>query len=154
MEFQHRYVFEAAREQVFDAMTDPDTVAACLPGCDALEPLGDNRYQATMTVGVAAVKGRFRGSVELRDLDRPASYTLKVDGRGGAGFARGEARIAIQDEGSSSLVEVHASAQVGGPVARVGQRLLAGTAKLIADKFFSCLRQKIDARLEPRGVSS
>lgn len=143
MEFRNRYVFEAGREQVFDAMTNPDTVAACLPGCDALESLGDNRYQATMTVGVAAIKGRFRGTVELCELDRPASYTLRVDGRGGAGFAKGEARVAIQEDGASSLVEVEAKAQVGGPVARVGQRLLAGTAKMIADKFFSCLRKRI-----------
>ncbi len=154
MEFRNRYVFEAGREQVFDAMTNPATVAACLPGCDALESLGDNRYQATMTVGVAAIKGRFRGTVELCDLDRPASYTLRVDGRGGAGFAKGEARIAIQEDGSSSLVEVQAKAQVGGPVARVGQRLLGGTAKMIADKFFSCLRQKIAGLVELRDTAS
>ncbi len=144
MEFRNRYEFEAAPAQVFDAMTDPATVAACLPGCETLEPLGDNRYQATMTIGVAAVKGRFKGTVELCDLERPNSFALRVDGRGNAGFAKGEARIEITATGSSSSIGVQAKALVGGPVARVGQRLLVGTAKMVTDKFFACLRKKVE----------
>ena len=145
MVFKSRYTFDAPPEPVFDAMTDPSIVAACLPGCDALEPLGNNRYQATMTIGVAAIKGRFKGTVELRDLNRPRSYTLRVSGKGTAGFARGQAQIEIQENGSSSSVGVNAKAQVGGPVARVGQRLLGGTTKMVADKFFACLRKKVEA---------
>ncbi len=144
MDFKGRYNFDASPDRVFDAMTNPRTVAACLPGCDALEPLGDNRYQATMMIGVAAIKGRFKGTVELRDLERPVSYTLRVAGKGTVGFAKGQARIEIGESGSSSSVAVIAKAQVGGPVARVGQRLLAGTTKMVADKFFACLRQKVE----------
>ena len=143
MKFKGKYNFDASPGEVFDAMTNPATVAACLPGCDALEPLGDNRYQATMTIGVAAIKGRFKGTVELRDLDRPRSYTLRVAGKGTVGFAKGQARIEIHGQGAASLVNVQAKAQVGGAVARVGQRLLAGTTKMVADKFFACLRTKV-----------
>lgn len=145
MNFKGKYNFDASPGDIFDAMTNPGTVAACLPGCDALEPLGDNRYQATMTIGVAAIKGRFKGTVELCDLDRPRSYTLRVSGKGSVGFARGQARIDIHEQGASSLVAVQAKAQVGGAVARVGQRLLAGTTKMVADKFFACLRTKVGA---------
>ena len=153
MEFKNRYVFNADREEVFDAMTDPEAVAACLPGCEGLEALGGNRYRATMTVGVAAIKGRFQGTVELCDLDRPASYALRVEGRSSVGFAKGEARIEIEASDSASQVEVRAKAQVGGPVARVGQRLLAGTAKMIADKFFSSLRARIETSARVRDGS-
>ncbi len=144
MDFKSAYRFAAEPREVFDALTDPQTVASCLPGCDELEPLGENCYQAEMTLGVAAIKGRFRGTVELHDLNRPASFTLRVAGKGTAGFARGEARISISECDSSSSVAVRAKAQVGGPVARVGQRLLVGTAKMITDKFFACLRKKIE----------
>ncbi len=147
MEFHSQYLFQASPEPVFDALTDPGTVAACLPGCDGLEPLGGNRYEATLTVGIAAIRGRFKGIVEIRDLNRPSSYALSVNGRGPAGFAKGETRVEIRQDGSSSLVEVRAKAQVGGPVARVGQRLLGGTAKMIADKFFACLREKVEGQL-------
>ena len=143
MLFKSRHEFAAQPEAVFDAMTDPQVVAACLPGCDGLDPIGENRYEATMTVGIAAIKGRFRGTVELCDLQRPSSYALRVNGRGSIGFSKGEARIEIEAQGEGSLVSVEAKAQVGGAVARVGQRLLAGTAKTMADKFFASLRDHV-----------
>lgn len=145
MVFKTLYEFDAAPGEVFDAMTDPCVVASCLPGCDVLEPLGGNRYEATMTIGVAAIKGRFKGTVELRDLNRPFSYGIHVNGKGPAGFARGRGEIEISERGSSSSVSVQARAQVGGPVARVGQRLLAGTTKMVTDRFFACLRKKVEA---------
>ena len=131
MDFRGTYEFNATPERVFDALTDPASVAGCIPGCDTLEPLGDDRYRATMTLGVAAIKGRFRGTVALREKDRPSAFVLQVDGKGTAGFARGEARIEISKSDGGSSVAVSAKARVGGTVARVGQRLLAGTAKRV-----------------------
>lgn len=145
MVFKSRYEILATPEEVFDAMIAPETVAACLPGCDRLEPIGNRRYQATMTIGIAAIKGRFKGTVELRNLDRPVSYELRINGRGPAGFARGSSSVVLSDGETGTSVKVQAKAQVGGPVARVGQRLLAGTAKMVADRFFGCLRKKIES---------
>lgn len=82
MDFNSKYEFDAAPEAVFDALTAPATVAGCLPGCEALRPLGGDRYEAAMTIGVAAIKGRFRGTVAMRELQRPNSFTLQVDGKG------------------------------------------------------------------------
>ena len=148
MELKGNYEFAAAPEQVFEALTSPVSVAGCLPGCDELEPLGEDRYQATMTLGIAAIKGRFRGTVAIREQDRPKSFLLQVEGKGTAGFAKGEARVEISATDTGSSVAVQAKARVGGPVARVGQRLLAGTAKMITDKFFACLRQQVDSETE------
>lgn len=145
MELRGHYEFAATPGQVFDALTSPVSVAGCLPGCDELEPLGDDRYQATMVLGIAAIKGRFKGTVAIREQRRPESFLLQVNGKGSAGFARGEARIEIAETGAGSAVAVKAKARVGGPVARVGQRLIAGTAKMITDKFFACLRERVEA---------
>lgn len=146
MEFRSTYEIAASTEAVFDAMTNTDLVAGCVPGCDAMEPLGNDRYRATMVLGVAAIKGRFRGIVALRDQNRPESFLLEVDGKGTAGFAKGEALVEIRETDAGCSVSVHAKARVGGPVARVGQRLIAGTAKMIADKFFACMRNRIEAQ--------
>lgn len=145
MDFNSEYEFDARPEDVFDALTTPETVAGCLPGCEALEPLGNDRYEAALTIGVAAIKGRFRGTVAMCDLQRPDSFTLQVDGKGSTGFAKGEARIEIASSEAGSTVMVRSSAKVGGPIARVGQRLLVGTAKMVADKFFACLRKQVEA---------
>ena len=104
-----------------------------------------------MTIGVAAIKGRFRGTVAMRELQRPNSFTLQVDGKGSTGFAKGEARIEITPNGTGSTVAVQSSAKVGGPIARVGQRLLAGTAKMVADKFFACLRNQVESNKPAHG---
>ncbi len=146
MDFNSEYEFDAPPEAVFDALTTPEAVAGCLPGCETLKPLGDDRYEAAMTIGVAAIKGRFRGTVAMRDMQRPDSFTLQVDGKGSTGFAKGEARIEIAPSAAGSTVVVQSSAKVGGPIARVGQRLLVGTAKMVADKFFACLRRQVDGQ--------
>ena len=153
MEFRSRYEFEAAPERVFDALTDPRSVAACLPGCDALEPIGENRYRAEMTLGVAAIKGRFKGTVELRDMDRPGSFAMSLEGKGTVGFAKGEAHVEIGELETGSSVTVQAKARVGGAVARVGQRLLVGTAKMVTDKFFACLRNRVEEGSPASGPS-
>lgn len=150
MDFNSEYEFEAPPEAVFDALTTPETVAGCLPGCEALTPLGDDRYEAAMTIGVAAIKGKFRGTVAMRDMQRPDSFTLQVDGKGSTGFAKGEASIEIAPNGTGSTVAVQSSAKVGGPIARVGQRLLVGTAKMVADKFFACLRRQVEGEVTAR----
>lgn len=150
MDFNSEYEFDAPPGDVFDALTTPETVAGCLPGCEALEPLGNDRYEAAMTIGVAAIKGRFRGTVAMRDMQRPDSFTLQVDGKGSTGFAKGEARIEIASSEAGSTVMVRSSAKVGGPIARVGQRLLVGTAKMVADRFFACLRRQVEgSRTDP-----
>ncbi len=145
MEFKGTYEFAAPPDLVFEALCDPTSVAHCIPGCEALEPLGNDRYQATMTLGVAAIKGRFRGVVALSGQVRPVSLNLHVEGKGSAGFAKGDARIEITESETGSSVTVRATAKVGGTVARVGQRLLVTTAKTITARFFACLREQVEA---------
>ncbi len=144
MQFQGTYEFAAPAELVFDALTNPSAVAGCIPGCEGLDPLGNDRYQATMALGIGAIKGKFQGTVALREQIRPASFVLQVAGRGSAGFANGEARIEISESDTGSSVTVRVNAKVGGAVARVGQRLLIGTAKTITGKFFACLREHVE----------
>ncbi len=145
MEIEAKYRFDADPERVFDAMIDPSVVAACLPGCEKLEPIGEREYEAVLTINIAAVAGRYRGTVRIGELNRPQSYTIAVAGRGGVGFLNGEGKVALRPEGGKTFVEVAGSAKVGGAVARVGQRLLGGVSKMITDRFFQCLKQKVDA---------
>ncbi len=143
MKFRTQYKFDADPEPVFDAMTDPEIVAHCLPGCKRLEPISADRYKAEMVLGVAAIKGRFKGTVDLLDKNRPHSYSMRVSGRGTAGYAKGQASVEIAPGESGSTVSVVAKVQIGGTVARVGQRLLVGTAKMVSDRFFACLRHQV-----------
>ncbi len=143
MDLQATYDFDAPSSRVWDLMIDPVTVAACLPGCDALEPDGVDTYKAKLTLAVAAISGSYEGRVSIVDQRRPHSYRLVVDGRGKAGFIKGEAQIELAGENGQTRVTVTGRAQVGGLMARVGQRLLGSVSKTMMDRFFYCLQQKV-----------
>ena len=142
MQVEGRYSFNAPTQKVWDLLIDPDIVAQCLPGCEKLEPLGDDQYRATLNVGIAAVSGRYAGSVSIRDKQPPRSYKLLVDGSGGPGFVKGEVAIVLAQDGDKTLVHVNGDVRVGGLVARVGQRMLGSVSKMMMDRFYACLQTK------------
>jgi hypothetical protein len=126
-------------------LNDPEVIASCLPGCDRLEPLGDDRFKANLTLAVAAISGQYTGTVAIVDKQPPQSYRLVVEGSGKAGFVKGEARVELVDESGATTVQVSGQGQVGGLMARVGQRLLGSVSQMMMDRFFACLRTKAEA---------
>ena len=145
MEITDTHNFAATPEEVWAVLMDPSAIQACLRGCRELRPLGDNRYQADISIGVGAVSGTFSATVTLSDQSPPESYRISVDATGKPGFARGSADVHLKRVDSGTEVQVSASAEVGGLIARVGQRLIEGVARMTIAGFFSCLA----ARLRP-----
>lgn len=147
MELSAVYAFDAPRRRVWDLLIDPEAIAACLPGCESMEAIGDDAYRATLTIGVAAITGRYQGTVRITDRREPERCTLVVEGKGKPGFVNGSATIALAEaDGGGTRVTVTGKASVGGTIARVGQRLLGGVSKMTLDRFFACL----DARARSR----
>lgn len=144
MDLSAEYTFDAPRQKVWDLLVDPTMVAGCLPGCDALVPVeGEiDTYRATLTIGVAAISGRYEGTVAIRDQQAPERLRLVVDGRGKAGVAQGEADITLSENSAQTIVSVAGRAQVRGTLARVGQRLLGSVSKMMMNRFFACLHDK------------
>jgi carbon monoxide dehydrogenase subunit G len=142
MDLTATYMFEAPVERVWELLMDTDAVGSCLPGCRGLHPIGPDRYEVDLAVAVAAVSGSFKGTVSVADKIAPHSYTLIVDGSGRQGFVKGEARITLEADGDRTRVLVAARADVGGLIARLGQRLLEGVGRMTMDKFYGCLAQR------------
>lgn len=145
MDIHATYTFNAPAQAVWDLLMDTERIAACIPGCDRLESLGDNRYRARLTVSLAAVSGAFDGTVAMIDQQPPSSYRLIVEGQGRGGFVNGASTIVLTDQGSTTAVDVSGQVQIGGAIARVGQRLLSSVAKMMMDRFFGCLQGKLGA---------
>jgi carbon monoxide dehydrogenase subunit G len=122
---------------------DPPAIAACLPGCQSFEPLGDDHYKVVLTAGIAAISGTFEGRVTMADKRPGESYRLLIEGRGRPGFVLGESTITLTPDGDNTVVHVAGTAQIGGLVAQVGQRLVGATARMMMDRFFACLQQKL-----------
>lgn len=143
MQLEATYVFEAPAERVWALLMDTEAVAACLPGCKGLHPIGEDRYEAELAVAVAAISGNFKGTITLQDKVPPRSYRLLVDGIGKPGFVKGHADVTLVPGGDTTTVQIKATADAGGMIARVGQRLLEGVARMTMERFYGCLAKRI-----------
>ena len=143
MQLKSSYVFDAPQDRVWDLLMDTRVVASCIPGCRELRDLGEDRYQAELVVSIAAITGNYGATIGIEDKVPPTSYRLVVQGTGRSGFMRGEASITLSPLDARTNVEVIAKADVGGAVARVGQRLLEGVGRMMMDRFFACLQSKL-----------
>lgn len=127
----------ASREVVWERLNDPGVLKECIPGCEELIKSGDNQFQAVAKMKVGPVSARFKGRVTLSDFDPPNSYKISGEGEGGvAGFAKGGATVALADREGGTLLTYNVEAQIGGKLAQLGQRLINGSAKKLADQFF------------------
>lgn len=143
MEISGSYAFAAPPARVWDLLMDPANVAACIPGCNELVPVGEDHYRARLTVALAAITGTYDGTVVISDKVYPVSYRLAVEGQGRPGFMKGIVTITLQPVEAGTIVEVSGDVQTGGAIARVGQRLISSVSKLMQDRFFGCLQGKV-----------
>ena len=149
MELSGSHKFDAPQQVVWEVLTDPDTLRRTLPGCQKFDPQPDGSYNITLSIGIAAIKGAYTGTVHLLDEKPPDSYSLKVSAKGGAGFIDGRGDFTLAPDGEENeqtLLSYTGQAQVGGKIAGVGQRLLHAGANLVAGQFFKALEKEVAAR--------
>ena len=130
----------ANREAVWAMLNEPTVLKSCIPGCESLDKDSNTEFRAVATIKIGPVKARWKGKVRFSDLDPPNSYRISGEGEGGvAGFAKGGAT-----DGGTLLCYV-VEAQIGGKLAQLGQRLIVGAAKKMADDFFGKFAQAVGA---------
>ena len=137
----------APREVVWAKLNDPEVLKACIPGCEELEKVSDTEFRATARMKVGPVSARFKGRVTLSDLDPPKGYRISGEGEGGvAGFAKGGATVALAENDSGTALTYGVEAQIGGKLAQLGQRLINGSAKKLADEFFANFAEAVQGK--------
>lgn len=150
MEMQGSRRLAITQQQAWEALNDSEVLKLCIPGCDSIEATGDNAYALVNAIKVGPVAAKFKGSIALADVDAPNSYRLNFEGNGGvAGFGKGSAQVSLtpQEEGCELAYTVHAT--VGGKIAQVGQRLIDGVAKSMAESFFKRFEEEMRRRHGP-----
>jgi len=147
MDMQGSRVLNATQEQAWQALNDPDILKACIPGCDKFELAEPNVYAVGVAIKIGPVAAKFTGKVSLMDIVPPNSYALQFEAQGGiAGFGKGESKVELKpvDGGVELNYTVHS--QVGGKIAQLGQRLIDGVAKTLAEDFFTRFEEQLQAR--------
>ena len=149
MDMEGTRALAVTQQQAWEALNDPEVLKVCIPGCDRIEATADNQYAVGVAVKVGPVSAKFNGKITLSEIQPPDSYTITFDGQGGAaGFGKGVARVRLspQQDGPGCVIAYQVQAQVGGKIAQVGQRLIDGVARSMAEDFF----RRFDAEMERR----
>ena len=138
MEMHGEMRIPAPRDAVWAKLNDPEVLKACIPGCETVDKVSDTEFTAKLTARVGPVKASFSGKVTLTDMNPPAGYTITGEGTGGvAGFAKGSAKVSLDDAGDETVLRYGVRAQVGGKLAQIGSRLIDATSRKMADEFFN-----------------
>lgn len=153
MEMQASRTLAVSQQQAWEALNDPEVLKLCIPGCDKVEPTGDNQYAVAMALKIGPVSAKFAGKITLSDIVPPESYDIAFDGSGGvAGFGKGNAQVKLVpvpiDGAGQASCELHYTvhASVGGKIAQLGQRLVDGAAKTMAEDFFKRFDNEMQRR--------
>ena len=145
----------APPDEVWSLLTDPSRLSRLLPGCERLEPDGPDRYKAAVKFGIAAISGKYAGTLEFTEKKPPHSLVLKMDGRGLLGFVKGEGPIELAAKGASDTELTYTGeAQVGGVIASVGQRMLDAAARKIVQQFFDSAKAELASTKSPAAEST
>ena len=152
LELKDDILIPAPRDVVYAALNDTDMLKAAIPGCEELIRHSETDLEAKVVLKIGPIKARFGGRVVLDQTGAPGSFSLTGEGSGGvAGFAKGGAMVTLEDRGDGTLLSYNASADVGGKIAQLGNRLIAGTAKKLADQFFTSFAAAVTAKVEAGG---
>jgi uncharacterized protein len=149
MEMTGEQIIPLTQAATWEALNDPAILKDCIPGCETIERIADNQYEVMMTAKVGPVNAKFKGKMTLTDMDPPRAYTLVFEGQGGvAGFAKGQASVALTPQDAGTRLAYTAKATVGGKLAQVGARLLDGVAKKLATQFFTAFNERAGGAAE------
>lgn len=146
MELHGTHTFDAPQQAVWHVLTDPDTLRRCLPGCQRFELQPDGAYAITLTIGIAAIKGTYTGTVQMLNEKPPDSYTLKMAAKGGVGFVDGHGDFQIiphEKNNNQTFLSYKGEAHVGGKIAGLGQRVIHAGANLVIGQFFRAMEKEI-----------
>jgi hypothetical protein len=150
MDMTGEYKIAAPRERVWEALNDANVLRQAIPGCEELNKLSDTELEASAKAKIGPVSARFKGKVTLSDLNPPESYTLTGEGSGGAaGFAKGHASVVLTPDGETTILRYTVKAMIGGKLAQLGQRLVDGAAKKMADEFFDKFSDLAGGKIAP-----
>ncbi len=149
MEMQGTRQLPVSREQAWDALNNPEVLKRCIPGCDKFELVGEHRYAVGVAIKIGPVSAKFAGTVTLQDIDPPNGYALVFDAQGGvAGFGKGESNVSLTPNDQGCELRYTVQSRIGGKLAQLGQRLVDGAAKSLAEDFFKRFEATFDAPVD------
>lgn len=152
MEISGEYTFDAPQDLVWAALQDPEVLSNAMPGGEGFTEVGDNEFEGNLKIKVGPVQGVFKGNIKLVDVVPPDSYRMEVDGKGAPGFVKATGGLKLTPQGDKTHMAYEGSAQVGGRIASVGQRLMDTSAKSIIRQSLEGLNDYLKVQVAQRAA--
>lgn len=146
MRIEGDYTFNGPREVVYDLLQDPAALADAMPGATSLTQVAPDTYDAQVSVKIGAISGIYAGTVSVREAERPTHFVLLVEGKGGAGFLKGEGTVDLEEAEGGTLIRYAGETHVGGKIAQVGQRLIQSVARKLISQGLQSLETRLQAQ--------
>ena len=144
MQISGEHRFAGPRPLLYRMLLDPKVLAAALPGVQSFDEIEPDVYQSSMQVGIAAVRGNYQGRVEVSERVPQESFRLRIEGSGRPGGGTADARVRLEEEGDQTVMHYQAEVRARGTIARLGNRLMGGAARLLLGQFCRAIEQLID----------
>ena len=155
MDMQGQRVLRVTQAQAWDALNDAEILKSCIPGCDKFELTEPNVYNVGVAIKIGPVSAKFTGKVTLTDIQAPNSYALNFEAQGGvAGFGKGESKVSLHPHAEGCELQYTVHSTVGGKLAQLGQRLIDGAAKSLAEDFFKRFDEALQAKYPAAEVAA
>jgi carbon monoxide dehydrogenase subunit G len=127
-------------QHLFDARL----MASCLPGCEELEPLTDDRYRAVVVVAMAGIKARFDLQVEITRKDEHNVWaTTRGEEGGNASTLQAESQLTLQADGADTLVNYRSDVSVTGRLGRFALGMMKKKAQSLGNEFALNLQNRL-----------
>jgi carbon monoxide dehydrogenase subunit G len=146
MQFEGSHTFAASPQKLWDLLNDPEVLQRTTPGIQTLERDGADRFKAVMHIKMGPVNGQFNGTLQVVDKNEPNSYRLLIEVDGKIGHIKAEGSVWLEAEGENTLLRVQSGSQLSGKLARMGQRLLSGIARMFTKQFFQALEKELESQ--------
>lgn len=130
--------------EVLDALLDPGTVAACLPGGRLIGEIAEGTYAGELHLRIGPRQAVYQGTVHLDHADRDAgTATLHASGweRGGQGRADASVALRVESRGSSTRVLISADLMIRGNVAEYAPGAIGDVGQQLVEKFAGNVEQ-------------
>ncbi|QSO47260.1 CoxG family protein [Alicyclobacillus mengziensis] len=154
MEVSSEFVVSCPQDTVFEFVSKPSELAACIPGCSQLTELGDDKYGAVLEVDVAFLKMKFDVTVHLVEAKSPNLLRAVMDGKPKALAGKLTGSVVLQlsevDEETTHIQYV-LEQSITGKLGGIGQSVFRAKCVEMGNLFAENLRA---ALLHPEEASS
>ncbi len=146
MEITGNRKIRAPRQQVFQALLNPEVLKNSIPGCESAEfvdfPTG-RQLKLTVSPSIPGLKGPYTIYLMTGEVIAPSRVTLIAEPNSSMGSIKATCVTDLAEDGTETLLNYNANATMEGKIAAIPDMILKGGVKSALDQFFKSFEKQV-----------